>query len=109
MAQERGRQTQKLLDMVLPNGLPIATLELKNPLSGQTVEDAKKQYKKDRDHRELLFEFENAHVHFRCGPRLSFYDHVIYGDKTVFLPFNLGSNPGNKRKSWQPSGRRWRL
>ena len=37
----------------------------KNPLSGQTVEDAKKQYKKDRDHRELLFDFtKRTLVHF---------------------------------------------
>ena len=54
------------LDMVLfLNGLPIATLELKNSLSGQTVENAKRQYKKDRDQRELLFEFKKrALVHF---------------------------------------------
>ena len=61
-----GTEHSKSLDLVLfLNGLPIATAELKNPLSGQTVEDAKRQYKKDRDHRELLFDFtKRTLVHF---------------------------------------------
>ena len=92
------RSHRKSLDMVLfLNGLPIATLELKNPLTGQTVEDAKKQYKKDRDHRELLFEFKKrALVHFAVDPDLIFMTTRLSGDKTVFLPFNLGSNPGSQ-------------
>ncbi|NER01062.1 MAG: type I restriction endonuclease subunit R, partial [Cyanothece sp. SIO2G6] len=54
------------LDIVLfLNGLPIVTMELKNPMSGQTVENAKKQYKNDRDPKELLFQFKKrALVHF---------------------------------------------
>jgi type I restriction enzyme R subunit len=61
-----GTDHSKSLDLVLfLNGLPIVTAELKNPLSGQTVEDAKKQYKRDRDHREPLFEFtKRTLVHF---------------------------------------------
>ena len=84
------------LDMVLfLNGLPIATLELKNSLSGQTVENAKRQYKKDRDQRELLFEFKKrALVHFAVDQDLVFMTTRLSGDKTFFLPFNLGSNPG---------------
>lgn len=84
------------LDMVLfLNGLPIATLELKNPLSGQTVEDAKKQYKKDRDHRELLFEFKKrVLVHFAVDQDLVFMTTRLSGDRTFFLPFNLGCNGG---------------
>ena len=46
------------------NGLPIATFELKNSLTKQTVEDAVEQYKRDRDPRELLFEFGRCVVHF---------------------------------------------
>ncbi len=47
------------LDLVLLlNGLPVITAELKNPMSGQTVEHAKWQYKKDRDSKELLFQFK---------------------------------------------------
>lgn len=89
----------KSLDMVLfLNGLPIATLELKNPLSGQTVEDAKKQYRKNRDHRELLFEFKKrALVHFAVDQDLVFMTTRLSGDKTFFLPFNLGSNPGGSQ------------
>lgn len=89
-------QHKNSLDLVLfLNGLPIVTLELKNPLSGQTVEDAKKQYKKDRDHRELIFEFKKrALVHFAVDQDLVFMTTRLSGDKTFFLPFNLGSNPG---------------
>ena len=89
-------QHKNSLDLVLfLNGLPIVTMELKNPLSGQTVEDAKKQYKKDRDHRELIFEFKKrALVHFAVDQDLVFMTTRLSGDKTFFLPFNLGSNPG---------------
>lgn len=84
------------LDMVLfLNGLPIITAELKNPLSGQTVEDAKTQYKKDRDHRELIFEFKKrALVHFAVDQDLVFMATRLSGDKTFFLPFNLGCDGG---------------
>ena len=46
------------------NGLPVATFELKNSLTKQTVEDAVEQYKRDRDPRERLFEFGRCVVHF---------------------------------------------
>ena len=50
-------ETRRALDLGLfINGLPIATFELKNSLTKQTVDDAVWQYKKDRDPRELLFE-----------------------------------------------------
>ena len=83
----------KSLDMVLfLNGLPIATVELKNEMSGQTVEDAKTQYKKHRDQRELLFEFKKrALVHFAVDPDQVFMATRLSGDKTHFLPFNLGN------------------
>jgi len=84
----------KSLDLVLfLNGLPIATAELKNPLSGQTVEDAKRQYKRDRDARELLFEFKKrALVHFAVDQDQVFMATRLSGDKTFFLPFNLGDH-----------------
>ena len=84
----------KSLDLVLfLNGLPIATVELKNPLSGQTVVDAKKQYKRDRDPRELLFEFKKrALVHFAVDQDQVFMATRLSGDKTHFLPFNLGDH-----------------
>ena len=52
------------LDLALfVNGVPVATAELKNQLTGQTVEHAKSQYRPDRDPRELLF----ANADFRAG------------------------------------------
>lgn len=88
-----GTEHSKSLDLVLfLNGLPIATVELKNPLSGQTVEDAKRQYRKDRDHRELLFDFtKRTLVHFAVDQDQVFMTTRLSGDKTHFLPFNLGN------------------
>ena len=43
-------ETQLALDLGLfINGLPVATFELKNSLTKQTVEDAVEQYKRDRE------------------------------------------------------------
>ena len=88
-----GTEHSKSLDLVLfLNCLPIATAELKNPLSGQTVEDAKHQYKKDRDHRELLFDFtRRTLVHFAVDQDQVLMTTRLSGDKTHFLPFNLGN------------------
>jgi type I restriction enzyme, R subunit len=61
-------ETRRALDLCLfINGLPIATFELKNSLTKQTVEDAVQQYMRDRDPRETLFEFGRCVVHFRRG------------------------------------------
>lgn len=89
-----GTEHSKSLDLVLfINGLPIVTAELKNPLSGQTVEDAKKQYKRDRDHREVLFDFtKRTLVHFAVDQDLVFMTTRLSGAKTHFLPFNLGDH-----------------
>jgi len=58
-------ETQLALDLALfINGLPIATFELKNSLTKQTVADAVEQYQRDRDPRERLFEFGRCIVHF---------------------------------------------
>lgn len=52
---------QKSVDMVVfLNGLPLATLELKNPWTGQNVNHAKKQYRDDRDPKETLFHFKRC-------------------------------------------------
>ena len=66
------RDPQKSLDLALfVNGIPVATAELKNPLTGQTVEDAKQQYRSDRDPKELLFARRTL-VHFAVDPDLAF-------------------------------------
>ncbi len=58
-------ETQLALDLcVFINGLPVATFELKNRLTKQTVEDAVQQYKRDREPKELLFHFGRCMVHF---------------------------------------------
>jgi type I restriction enzyme R subunit len=83
------------LDLVLfVNGIPLATAELKNQATGQTVEHAKQQYRKDRDPKELLFA-KRALVHFAVDQDLVFVTTKLAGDKTRFLPFNTGSDgPG---------------
>ena len=88
-----GESHGKSLDLALfLNGLPIATVELKNPLSGQTVADARRQYKKDRDPREPLFDFKKrALVHFAVDQDEVAMATRLSGDKTHFLPFNLGN------------------
>lgn len=84
------------LDMVLfLNGLPLVVMELKNPLTGQTVEDAMKQLKNDRDPREQLFKFnERVAVYFAVDPDEVFMTTELAKGKTYFLPFNKGNNGG---------------
>lgn len=85
-------------DVVLAvNGLPIATLELKNPMSatGWNVENAKYQYRFERDPKELLFTFkQRCLVHFAVDTELVFMTTKLEGKDTFFLPFNLGHNHG---------------
>jgi type I restriction enzyme R subunit len=90
-------KNQNSLDVVLLlNGIPIITAELKNSLTGQFVENAIKQYKKDRDPREPLFKFKRCLVHFAVGNEKVFMTTKLQGDKTRFLPFNKDTeNPVN--------------
>ncbi len=87
--------TAHALDLALfINGLPIATFELKNSLTKQTVEDAVEQYKRDRDPREKLFEFDRCMVHFALDDvHVKFCTH-LKGKGSWFLPFNKGWNDG---------------
>jgi type I restriction enzyme R subunit len=84
------------VDMVLSvNGLPVAAIELKNPFTGQNVDNAKRQYKYDRDEHEFLFAFKKrALVHFAVDTDEVYMTTRIQGSKTRYLPFNLGSNKG---------------
>jgi len=82
---------EKSLDLVLfLNGIPIFTAELKNPLTGQTVEDAIHQYKSERDPRESLFRYGRCLAHFAVDPDLVYVTTHLEGAKTRFLPFNKG-------------------
>ena len=85
----------KSVDMALfLNGLPIFTAELKNPLTGQNVEDAIRQYKTDRDPREPLFAYGRCLGHFAVDPELVYVTAHLNGAKTRFLPFNQGKFGG---------------
>ncbi len=89
-------ETQRALDLGLfINGLPVATFELKNSLTKQTVEDAVEQYKRDRDPRERLFEFGRCVVHFAVDDQRGALLHrSSKGKASWFLPFNQGWNDG---------------
>ncbi|MFZ3018106.1 MAG: type I restriction endonuclease [Gallionella sp.] len=84
------------VDMVLAvNGLPVATIELKNPGTGQSWRHAVRQYQTDRDPRAPLFDFKKrALVHFAADPDEVHMTTRLDKDKTFFLPFNRGSHPG---------------
>lgn len=96
--------SKKSLDLTISlNGIPISTIELKNPLTGQYVSDAIKQYKKDRDPREVIFEFKKRTlVHFAVDTEEVFMATRLAGEATYFLPFNKGfeggaGNPRDKK------------
>jgi type I restriction enzyme R subunit len=84
------------IDMVLSlNGLPIATIELKNQFSGQSVDNAKKQYVYDREPSEPIFQFKKRTlVHFAVDTDECFMTTKLDGKRTRYLPFNLGNNNG---------------
>ncbi len=88
-------EAQRALDIgIFINGLPVATFELKNSLTKQTVEDAVEQYKRDRDPRERLFEFGRCVVHFAVDDHEVRFCTHLKGKGSWFLPFNLGWNDG---------------
>ena len=76
------------------NGLPVATIELKNPTTVQNWRHAVKQYEQ-RDFRTPLFQFKNrALVHFAADTDEIHMTTRLAGERTYFLPFNRGSHPG---------------
>ncbi len=91
-----GNSKKCILDLVLSvNGLPVVTMELKNPMTGQTFNDAINQYKYDRDGRDLIFKFkERALVHFAVDPDQAYMATKLAGKETFFLPFNQGHGTG---------------
>lgn len=76
------------------NGLAIATMELKNAWTGQTVYHAMKQYREDRDPNEPLFQFGRCLVHFAVDTDEVYMTTRLAGRQTVFLPFNKGHQYG---------------
>ncbi len=84
------------LDVTLSlNGIPVATAELKNPMTGQTWRDAVRQYQHDRDPVDRIFQFrKRALVHFAVDPDEVYMTTRLSGRNTHFLPFNKGCAGG---------------
>lgn len=87
-------QNSNSVDMLLAvNGIPLIAIELKNQLTGQTVENAKVQWMTDRDKNEPAFQFNHRVLAFFA---VDLYEAAMAtkldGAKTYFLPFNQGSN-----------------
>jgi type I restriction enzyme R subunit len=95
------------VDIVLAlNGIPLATMELKNQFTGQNTGNALKQYSTTRDNRETLFAFKKrCLVHFAVDQDEVFMCTKLEGNKTYWLPFNKGSNNG-KGNPQNPDGYR---
>ena len=89
-------KTGRIPDIILSvNGLPIATLELKNAFTGSNAENAIYQYKNDRDPKDPLFVFkERCLVHFAVGTEEVHMTTKLDGKNTNFLPFNKGNKHG---------------
>ena len=98
-------KNENSIDMLICiNGLPVIVLELKNPFTGQTYEDAIIQFKKDRSPNELLFQFKKrAIVFFAVDTGEVYMATRLSGDKTFFLPFNKGCD-GGKGNPDNPDG-----
>jgi type I restriction enzyme R subunit len=89
-------KNKKSIDLLLLlNGLPVATIELKNHFTGQRVSEAIEQYKTSRDPKELLFQFKKrAIVHFTVDPDEVYFTTKLESSGTRFFPFNKGYNNG---------------
>jgi len=88
-------ETRLALDLcIFINGLPVATFELKNRLTKQTILDAVQQYKRDREPKELLFQFGRCMVHFAVDDQEVRMCTHLKGKNSWFLPFNKGWNDG---------------
>ena len=84
------------IDMVLfINGIPLVTLELKNPWTGQTARyHGQKQYRNDRDASQPLLQFGRCLVHMAVDTDEVYMTTKLAGKNTFFLPFNKGHNHG---------------
>lgn len=89
-------RSEQSLDVALSlNGIPLVTLELKNPLSGQTAANAIHQYRHERDSREPIFAFsKRTLVHFAVDTEEAHMATRLAGASTTFLPFNRGMDGG---------------
>lgn len=88
----------KTIDMVLSlNGIPIVAIELKNQITGQNIENSKKQWCEDREPKEFLFHFNNRILaYFGADLYEVAMATELKREKTFFIPFNQGSNGAGK-------------
>lgn len=87
--------TKLSLDLcIFINGLPVITMELKNQLTKQNTDDAVRQYKEDRDPRDILFSFKRCAAHFAVDDASIQFCTKLSGKNSWFLPFNRGYNDG---------------
>ena len=100
-------EKQRALDLALfINGLPIATFELKNNLTKQTVADAVRQYRTTRNPREELFYAGRCAVHFAVDEQEAQFCTKLGGKASVFLPFNKGRDDDGAGNPVNPNGLR---
>lgn len=98
-------QNNNSVDMMLAvNGIPVVAIELKNQLTGQSIDNAKRQWMFDRDPKEPAFRLNYRILVFFA---VDLYEAVmttkLNGAKTFFFPFNQGSNgPGNDGGAGNP-------
>lgn len=87
-------ENENSIDMVLSlNGIPIVAIELKNQITGQSVENGKRQFMYDRNPRENCFQFNRRFlVYFAVDLYEVYMTTQLKGKNTFFLPFNQGSN-----------------
>lgn len=91
----RDNQREEIDMVVFINGLPVATLELKNAWTGQTAKvHGIKQYKTDRDIKQPLLQFGRCLVHFAVDTDEVYMCTKLDGANSFFLPFNKGNNYG---------------
>lgn len=99
-------ENENSIDMVLSlNGIPIVAIELKNQITGQSVENAKMQFMYDRNPRENCFQFNKRFlVYFAVDLYDVYMTTQLKGKNTFFLPFNQGSGgAGNVGAAGNPS------
>lgn len=79
--------------VILINGIPILTVELKNQLTGQTVDNSDSQYRFDRNPKgEPLLQFDRCICHFSVDNDKVNMTTKLNGKDTFFLPFNKTLN-----------------
>jgi type I restriction enzyme R subunit len=94
--QEVYHKDSERIDLVLfLNGLAIFAVELKCNTSGQTVDDAIRQYKEERDASTRLFKTRvGVFAAFAMDLNEVYFTTELKGADTFFNPFNLGDNFG---------------